>query len=413
MRVLITTSTFPLRVDDGLPRFVYDLAESLAQQCDVTALAPDAPGALLQERMGSVKVRRFTYFFPRRWQSLAYGHGMRENLRAKWMSKLQILPFVWKQARATRALVREVGINVVNSHWIIPQGLSTALVHGSSCRFAHLLTVHAADVYMLRRLPFGTALARYVMKHTDVVFADGSHVRDSLDDLLGFESKAVLQPNGVETAVFRRRDDIQPVDSPFPDGFLLFFGRFAEKKGVTYLLKALPKILDHHPGIGLILIGYGMLERDLRREVSSLQIDQSVKFVGKKSHAEIVRYLHECRIAVVPSIIDQYGETEGMPTVVLEAMAASVRVVASAVDGIPDVIRHGENGWLCREKDPEDLAEKILLALQDQPSSKVLARAQETAARFDWSEVAASYLETFERILDTTSFKSGKNLTGL
>ena len=85
MRVLISASTFPVREGDGLPRFVYDLAQALAKFADVTALAPDAPGAAKRERMGDVDVRRFTYFLPRSAQTLAYGHGIRANMRESYL----------------------------------------------------------------------------------------------------------------------------------------------------------------------------------------------------------------------------------------------------------------------------------------------------------------------------------------
>ena len=98
MRVLISASTFPLRSDDVLPRFVYDLAESLTSYCKVTVLAPDAPGASRQEHRGNVDVRRFTYFHPRRLQALAYGAGLPDNLRASWLAKLQLLPYLLVQA---------------------------------------------------------------------------------------------------------------------------------------------------------------------------------------------------------------------------------------------------------------------------------------------------------------------------
>ena len=70
-RVLIATSTFPLRPDDGVPRFVADLAEALAEHYTVTVLAPDAPGADLRERIGRLEVERFVYFRPRGTQRLA------------------------------------------------------------------------------------------------------------------------------------------------------------------------------------------------------------------------------------------------------------------------------------------------------------------------------------------------------
>lgn len=399
LRVLVSSSTFPLRPDDGIPRFVYDLAEALADRCQVHALAPDAPGAALRERMGRVDVRRFRYFLPRRLQRLAYGNGMRDNLRASWAARLQPPSFLAAQTWATRALCRSASIDVVNSHWMIPQGLSTALARGARARFGHVLTVHAADIYMLRSLPLGAGIARFVLERSDQVFADGSHVRDSLDDLVGRASGARLQPNGVHVALFRGGADPLPVERPFEDGYLLFFGRFAEKKGVTYLIQALPRVLEHYPRLGLVLIGYGTLKGELEDEVRRLGLEKSVLFLGRQPHAEIARWLRQARLAVVPSIIDRHGETEGMPTVVVEAMASGTRVVGSAVDGIPDVIRHGENGWLCRPKDPADLAEKILTGLEEPEGSALQRRSVETAERFDWSRVADRYVEACERSL--------------
>jgi glycosyltransferase involved in cell wall biosynthesis len=397
MRVLISSSTFPIRPDDGIPRFVYDLAEALSARCQVTALVPGAPGAARRERMGSIEVRRFTYFLPPRWQRLAYGHGMRDNLRASLLARLQPPPFVAAQALATRSLCASLGIDVVNSHWLVPQGLSSALARGRSPRFGHVLTVHAADIFLLKRLPLGAAITRFVLGRTDSVFAVGSHVRDHLDALAGRASGAEIQPVGVQVGLFRTPPAQAPIASPFEGGYLLFFGRLAEKKGGTYLLQALPKVLERHPDLGLVVIGYGALEGALRREAEALGISPSVRFLGRRSHAEIARWLHGARLAVVPSIVDRHGETEGMPTVVIEAMAAGTRVVASAVDGIPDVIRHAENGWLCRPADPGDLAEKILTGLEDPPESELRRRGLSTADRFAWPQVASRYLEAFER----------------
>ncbi len=267
IRILISSSTFPIHLDDGLPRFVYDLAAAIAKKCEVTALVPDAYGASKRETVGGVDVHRFSYFYPRRWQSLAYGYGMRDNLRSSLLCRFQFFPFVLSQVHTIRTLVKAKKITLVNSHWMTPQGFSCALVHGSARRFRHVVSVHAADVYMLKSLPFGRALARFVMAHTDFVFADGSKVRDQLDDLLGWPSRAVVQPMGVHTDLFRNAN-LEPEVSPFPEGYLLFFGRFSEKKGVTYLLNAMPKVLKHHPGIGLISsiarrgIPLGVTEKD-------------------------------------------------------------------------------------------------------------------------------------------------------
>jgi len=396
MRILIPTSTFPLELQGGWRRFVYDLAAALAKKAEVTVLAPGAPGVSEREMMGPVDVRRFSYFWPKSKQCLAYGTSMVDSMRESAWAKVQVPTFLLAQTRALQSLLSKEHFDVVNSHWMVPQGLSVAMASYVSQPFKHVLSIHAGDVYFLNKLPQGKKLAKFIMKRTDAVFADGSHVRDTLDRLVGAPSNGILQPMGAHVELFR---NAKAIESPFPGGFLLFFGRFAEKKGITYLLQAMPRVIAQFPGMGLILIGYGTLEAALRAEAQALGLSESVKFVGAKNHTEICEYLHACRLAVVPSIIDSRGETEGMPTVVIEAMAAGVPVVGSNVDGIPDVISDRVNGWLCREKDPVDLAEKIVTALSDPNAEQFRQRARETAAHHDWAQVADRYLEVFERLL--------------
>lgn len=400
MRILLSASTFPLRAGDGLPRFVLDLAQALTRHASVTALAPHAAGAALRERMGDVDVRRFRYFWPESLERLAYGHGIRENLRASALARLQPPLFLAAQVRATRKLVAELGAPVVNSHWLVPQGLSSALARGAPGgrpRFRHVLTLHAGDVHLLERWPGGARIARFVVERSDAVLAVGSHVRDSLDRLLGRPSGARLEPMGATLSLWQS-GAAPPADPPLPEEYLVFVGRFSEKKGVSFLLRALPRVRRHHPQLALVLVGHGALEGALREEVARLGLSQAVIFAGPRSHAEIAGYLRGARAAVVPSIVDRYGETEGMPTVVAEALAAGQRVVASAVDGIPDLIRHGENGWLCRQQDPEDLAARILDALSDPEPSRVRQGALATARRYDWACVAERYAQVLREL---------------
>ncbi len=158
MRVLVSSSTFPVHLGDGTPRFVYDLAESLAEHADVIVLAPDAPDAAKRERMGTVDVRRFTYWLPRNRQRLAAsgGRGMRDNVRQSWLALAQLPCFLYRQARTLRSLVRREQVEVINAHWLIPQGLTTAWALRGMPNVRLVLHIHAGDVYLLRDLPFGS-----------------------------------------------------------------------------------------------------------------------------------------------------------------------------------------------------------------------------------------------------------------
>jgi glycosyltransferase involved in cell wall biosynthesis len=402
MRILISTSTFPHELDAGLPRFVNDLAEALSELMEVTVLAPDSPGAAKTEQIAKVDVRRFTYFRPRRLQRLALGQGMRDNLRASWLARVQVPAYLAKQAFETRRLIRRGGFDLVFAHWIVPQGLTAAWAVGRTRRVPLVLHVHGGDAYLLKEIPQGRAIARYIVSRSDAVFSSGSGIRDSLDEVLGSSSEAVIQPMGVHAAAFKRPviEDAGPdeevvISTRFPNGFVLFVGRMIEIKGAKYLIRAMPEVLRHRPGSGLVLIGDGPARQSIEAEVDRLDVGNSVAFLGRRPHSEVVRYLHRCRAAVVPSIVDDGGRTEGMPTTVIEAMAAGCPVVGTSVGGIPDIVRHGENGWLCRDRDPEDLAEKILTALDDTSDSNVLEAARVTANDHDWRKVAERYADCF------------------
>lgn len=411
LRVLVMASTLPASLEDGTPRFVYDLAESVAAAgsrdggAEVRLLAPHAPGTATAERWGRVEIERFRYFAPASLERLtsSAGFGMRERFAASTLAKLQVPGFFAAQAAATRRLVRRHAIDVVNAHWLVPQGVAAVAGLTGLPGVTLTLHVHAGDVYLLQKLPFGAAVARRVAGRCGAIVASGSHVRDTLDRLLGRPSGAVLQPMGVHTERFRQVGGATPVPeaAEFPDGYLVTVGRLVEKKGTRYLIEALPRLLERRPGLGLVVVGGGPLLGDLRERAAALGVAGAVRFVGARPHGDVVRYLRDARVAVVPSIIDSHGETEGMPTTVVEALAAGKPVVGSRVDGIPDVIRHGVNGWLVEEKDPAALADRIAAVLDDPASATV---GPDAAAEFDWAAIGERY---FRYLADARAKSSG------
>jgi glycosyltransferase involved in cell wall biosynthesis len=146
-----------------------------------------------------------------------------------------------------------------------------------------------------------------------------------------------------------------------------------------------------------VIVGYGEQEAALRREVRSLGLADAVRFTGRQPAERVAGWLRGCRAAAVPSLRMPSGRSEGMPTVVLEALAAGAPLVATRTGGIPDVVEHGRNGWLCRDRDPQDLADRLLEALAAGREA-VGEAAADSAERHDWARVAERYAETFERV---------------
>lgn len=343
--------------------------------------------------MEGVPVTRFRYSFPERSELLTSGPGVAANIRMSRLARLQIPVFMAAQVLALGVLVRAWRPNVVNCHWLIPQGLSAALLKRLS-GFQIVLHVHAADVYFLRRFWWGSRIAAYVVGRSDLIYADGSHVRDSLDSLIGRPSGARLRPMGVSAKKFAAGAGTGELNR-IP-GRIAFIGRLVEKKGLVYLIRALALVRKEIADAHLVVIGSGPLETNLEAEVTSLNLSDHVSFLGQLDHAGVVEELHGSELACVPSIIDSMGETEGMPTVVLEAMASGTKVVGSDVDGIPDVLRDRVNGWLAEPADASSLASAIVEALSSPDGERIAMEGLGTALGHDWEMVGASYLKPLD-----------------
>jgi glycosyltransferase involved in cell wall biosynthesis len=142
-------------------------------------------------------------------------------------------------------------------------------------------------------------------------------------------------------------------------GYLLVVGRLRIRKGVDVLLAAMPEVLRRHPAARLLIAGDGEHRAALERAAAALALGEAVSFLGRADAMRVRRLLRGAAALVVPSIY------EGMPLVVLEAMEASVPVVASRVSGIPEVVEDGRTGWLVPPEEPASLAAALAAALDD------------------------------------------------
>lgn len=156
---------------------------------------------------------------------------------------------------------------------------------------------------------------------------------------------------------------VAPAETGLPEeavqGYLLYVGRLRVRKGVEVLLEALPAARQAHPGLRLLLAGDGEQREVLERRCAELGLGDCVTFLGRCDAGRVRRLLAHARCLVVPSIY------EGMPLVILEAMAEGTPVIASAVSGIPEVVLDGETGWLVPQEDPPALTAAMVAALAD------------------------------------------------
>lgn len=130
---------------------------------------------------------------------------------------------------------------------------------------------------------------------------------------------------------------------------LLAVGRFVQKKGFVYLINAAKQLFDEGFDFELSMVGDGPLLEELRDISSQLGLDKQVRFMGNQSTNSVKKLMQASDVVIVPSVTSDSGEKEGLPVVIMEAMASGIAVIASDHSGIHEIVKNGVTGILTQE----------------------------------------------------------------
>lgn len=394
MKILSIATTHPRFRGDSEPSFVFYLNRELVKRGhEVTTLVPHAVGARRRETVDGVVLKRFRYAFPASMQRLCYDGGILPNLQRSWVARFSLPTFLISQLGAIAKELWTRQYDLIHCHWLIPQGFFAAIVDKVG-GLPLVVTVHGGDIFTENRMI--AAMNRFVLKRCTFCTPVSRPIERRVRGLYaGVRSEVISM--GVDLNQFnpcRRSEDLR--NRLGGDPLLLFVGRIAEKKGVPYLLRAMPRILSRFAKARLVIIGSGPDETLVDHEIERQRLHDSVTRIGRVGQGDLPPYMASPSLFIMPSVVAESGDTEGLPVVLMEALASGVPVVASDVGGVADLIRHGETGLLAEQRNSEDLAEKCIRMLKDE----TLRRATVENARrlidrdFSWPGVA----ERFERI---------------
>ncbi len=406
MRLAVLAHSFPRFPGDTHGPFVKRLSEELARLGhQVWALVPYDP-ALAPDPATPLRVRSFRYVWPPRWHRLGYSRTLRRDLGMRAGAYLQS-PFYFAGAeRALVRLVREERIELVHAHWILPNGYIAARA-ARRTGVPYAVTLHGSDVFMAERNPLFRRLARQALAGAAYVTSCSAELAERLVRVAGgrHAAKVVLVPNGTDPVAVPAAGDERlwrerlaiPADAPL----VVAVGRMVDKKGFADLLAAAPAILGRAPRARFVLAGGGDLLEPLRRRAEELGIAGAVHFPGALEHPQVLALIAAASVFVMPSVRDRRGNVDGLPIVVLEAMAAARPVVATAVSGLPLAITDRESGLLVAEHDPQALADAILELLADSAAARRLgaAAAARVRAELNWPAVARVHDRLVRRTL--------------
>lgn len=330
MRVLVVTKIFPNQAEPLSSPFNRRQFGALAGLCDVEVLAtiPWFPGATAFRRWSSVanlssvpesesidglRVRHPRYvFLPR------IGHGVAGPLYAASLAPM--------------ALSYAGRIDTVLGSWAYPDGFA-AVALAQMLGVPAVIKLHGSDINVVAKWPGPRRHLKWALPRAERVVAVSGALVEAAAQLGVPRERIDLVPNGIDRSKFKPRDQEEArreLGLPLNGPLLLYVGHVTQAKGAFDLVRAFAAARARLPAARLVVVGDGAeLEacKKLGRELSD-----AISFVGAERHDRIPTWLAACDALALPSW------NEGMPNVVLEALASGRRVVATRVGGIPEVV---------------------------------------------------------------------------
>ncbi len=228
-----------------------------------------------------------------------------------------------------------------------------------------VVTAHRGDIYGLPRSGPRKILVSRLLRRARAVIAVSRDLKDRMVEDLGIQEERVSVINvGCDLTLFKPRSDAEIASLKqelglTPGAFhILFVGALIRRKGLDTLFKALAGInTADRPTV--VIVGAGPDQKALGSLASTLDIEESIRWLGERSHGELPDLYAVSDLFVLPS------RSEGTPTVMLEAMASGTCAIVSRVGGVADVISHGRNGFLIDPEESDALRELIVQLMRD------------------------------------------------
>jgi glycosyltransferase involved in cell wall biosynthesis len=274
--------------------------------------------------------------------------------------------------------MRRRPFRLIDAHYLYPDGVA-AVQLGRRLGVPVVLTARGSDVNVLARVAAPRRMIVGAIRGAARVVAVSEALRIELVHLGAEESRISVLRNGVDLDVFRPAASATPARARKR---LLLVGHLKEGKGHRLAIDAMAELADAE----LVIVGDGPLRDDLERYARERGVQERVRFAGRVAHAELPRFYNDADVLVLAS------EREGMPNVVLEALACGTPVVATAVGGIPEVLTDPVAGVLMTSRSPRALVTAVEQLFAVYP---VRAAVRRFAERFDWQATVSGQLEVF------------------
>ena len=256
-------------------------------------------------------------------------------------------------------------------------------------------------LWKLPYLLYSSTFAGSVRENASAITAHSNAAKEFLVSLGTRSDRIKVVPVGINSEEFRpTKEEVLTEKAKIGECIrILTVARLHPNKGLTYLLQAMPQLIEDYPSSKLIIIGRGPIENQIRELIHQLSLENHVILLTEPiPNKEMNKIYSGCDVFVLPSIKEPFGR------VILEAMACGKPVIATKVGGPQDIVEDGRTGYLVDRANPDQLATRISELLQDPKKRRNFGQAgrELVVERFDWRKIAKRYVEIYESVQNET-----------
>jgi colanic acid/amylovoran biosynthesis glycosyltransferase len=284
-------------------------------------------------------------------------------------------------------LLAHFGPNGVRASWYRDAGLVSGplvtVFHGYD--LSNVLRHHNEKIYDL------------LFRKGELFLPISQYWHDKLRTLGCTEQRLKVHHVGIDCEQFAYQARVRESDEPV---VFISVARLVEKKGIEYAIRAVALLVAARINIQYRIIGDGPLLSPLKQLVSEMDLQEHIIFLGAMNSDEVRHELGNAHLFLAPSITSQCGDMEGIPTVLMEAMAAGLPVISTVHSGIPELVEDGVSGMLVGERDVQALAQAMKDLVADVERWPVMGAAgrEKVLGEFNIQILNARLENMFERL---------------
>lgn len=295
-------------------------------------------------------------------------------------------------------IAKHAGLDLLHVHYALPHASSAVMAQqildSEDLHLPIVTTLHGTDITLIGQDPSFAPVVTWSINESNGVTAVSDYLRQETYDHFEVSRDIEVIPNFIDTDRFVRQDKEHFKQALCPNGekVIVHISNFRPVKNTKQVVEVFQRLQDGTSNVKLLLVGDGPERVPTERKARELGVYNDIRFLGKQDPVEEILSIAD--VFLMPSGSETFG------LAALEAMACEVPVVATEVGGLPELIVHGETGFLCPLDDLDEFTEFTRMLLTDDGLHDDMAAAARTRAveTFDIDRVVPRYEEHYEQV---------------